>query len=537
MTPAPATTATAATTSSATPAVGSALGAASGGGGGGLPRYRSAMADNASTVEFVTKFPSLHLSQHPQLSTSQGIAALQQRLERKASEVISRMRGEPVEVRLTELFIAAGCVVVNGRWTVQGAGGMSEQEMRALVEDVLLEELLQEVDPAPEARVEDLQAAARARGSPPGLMDLDVDLGGTLAGAAREHGGMFIVQLVDGPTMLAAVPVPLLPCAARPAVAELSRLCLNPRMAAHIARAVPATATAGSPLSQGSARSNTASARNGSRVRGVLRAARVFLDGNPPSATLTHWFMTVVAFYHVIAVCVGALPLDSLIPMWPYVTVAVGAAGLHLVRAMTGCTLPPGLLDFLNANLTVIIVTARIAFVCAVLAHGVATGRPLPTWLSQKLRQHLCMSVYTKLMRAVFEDYCLSLQLPVVFFMHTPIMWWGLWATAAMGSPTSFRSALFESASYLAMVAIKRTIEAVIVSWLLRTRRHRALRHRAATARAARAAAAAGQEAWKFPDDVSEATKPTSSPALSPGTAVLLCAPLSAPSVVTRRRG
>ncbi|KAG1677928.1 hypothetical protein FOA52_001346 [Chlamydomonas sp. UWO 241] len=351
--PAPAVAATWATPGpgSARPADDSAQAAV---GGGGLPIYRSVLAGDASAVEFVTKFPSLHLSQHPQLSTPQGVAALQERLECRASEVLSRMRGERVEVRLTQLYVAAGCVVVAGRWHLQGAGGASEQEQRALVEEVLLEEMLQEVDPAPEgmrtpccildnnvldstsdmwqlgstdddevqpeqatlhietgrrtpvtlpsmagvpllaattplqallphdgghsrvhmqfatpllaralgrdpelvvsfalagvagapaplasmlrARVGDLQAAARARGNPPGLMDVDIDLGSALAGAAREYGGILIAQLVDGPTMLAAVPVSLLPCTARPAVAELSRLGLDLCAASHIAR-------------------------------------------------------------------------------------------------------------------------------------------------------------------------------------------------------------------------------------------------------------------------------------------------------------
>ncbi|KAG1657006.1 hypothetical protein FOA52_012007 [Chlamydomonas sp. UWO 241] len=341
---APATAATEANTSSATLAAGSARGA---GGGVGPLIYRSLTAGNASKVQLLTKFPTLHLSQHSQLSTPEGLAALQARLERRASEVLSRLRGQPMEVRLAQFYVAAGCVVVGGIWHVSGAGGVSEQEMRVLVEEVLLGEMLQEVDPAPKgmrttgcildstsdmwqlgsddddesapeqptlhvetggactpvappamegvqllvattplqalpphdngrsrvsmqfatpllaralgrdpeliisfapaggasaplasllrARVCDLQTVARARGKPPGLMDVDIHLGGVLAGAAREYGGMFIAQLVDGPTMLAAVPVPLLPCAARPAVAELSRLGLDLRTTSHIA--------------------------------------------------------------------------------------------------------------------------------------------------------------------------------------------------------------------------------------------------------------------------------------------------------------
>ncbi|KAG1655272.1 hypothetical protein FOA52_007300 [Chlamydomonas sp. UWO 241] len=61
------------------------------------------------------------------------------------------------------------------------------------------------------ACIGDLQTAARARGNPPGLMDVDIQFRGALAGAAREYGGVLIAQLVDGPTMLAALPVLLLP--------------------------------------------------------------------------------------------------------------------------------------------------------------------------------------------------------------------------------------------------------------------------------------------------------------------------------------
>ncbi|KAG1665876.1 hypothetical protein FOA52_005365 [Chlamydomonas sp. UWO 241] len=343
-TPAPGIAATGVTSSSATPAQGALS-------GGGRLHYRSVVPVNTSVVEFVTKFPSLHLSQYPQLSTPEGVAALRERLELRASAVISRMRGEAVDVRLAELNIAAGCIVVGGRWHLQGAGGASEEEQRAFVEEVLLEEMLQEVDPAPEgmrtpcsvldstsemwqlgsdadaepqpeqptlhvetgaqartrvsppslervpllatmtplqalplhngghdcvsmqfathllaralgrdpelvvsfappggagtpaptasllrARIVDLQTAARARGNPPGLMDVDIHFRGALAGAAREYGGVLVVQLVDGPTMLAALPVLLLPGAARPAVVELSRLGLDVRTASHVAR-------------------------------------------------------------------------------------------------------------------------------------------------------------------------------------------------------------------------------------------------------------------------------------------------------------
>ncbi|KAG1671640.1 hypothetical protein FOA52_006871 [Chlamydomonas sp. UWO 241] len=73
------------------------------------------------------------------------------------------------------------------------------------------------------ARIGDLQTAARARGNPPGLMDVNIQFRGALAGAAREYGGVLIVQLVDGPNMLAALPVLLLPGAARLAVAAWPR--------------------------------------------------------------------------------------------------------------------------------------------------------------------------------------------------------------------------------------------------------------------------------------------------------------------------
>ncbi|KAG1667531.1 hypothetical protein FOA52_013721 [Chlamydomonas sp. UWO 241] len=89
-----------------------------------------------------------------------------------------------------------------------------------------------------EAHVSDLQEDARARGNPPGLMDVDIDiedLGDAHLRAARERGGMLIVQLVDGPTLLASVLVPLLPCDASPAVVELMRRELDTRTAQHVA--------------------------------------------------------------------------------------------------------------------------------------------------------------------------------------------------------------------------------------------------------------------------------------------------------------
>ncbi|KAG1665621.1 hypothetical protein FOA52_011452 [Chlamydomonas sp. UWO 241] len=69
-------------------------------------------------------------------------------------------------------------------------------------------------------RVAALQAAARARGNPSGLIDIDVDLG------PRPSHGMFIAQVVDGDALLATHTVALLPASAAAAVAELLRACL-----------------------------------------------------------------------------------------------------------------------------------------------------------------------------------------------------------------------------------------------------------------------------------------------------------------------
>ncbi|KAG1671155.1 hypothetical protein FOA52_005409 [Chlamydomonas sp. UWO 241] len=71
--------------------------------------------------------------------------------------------------------------------------------------------------PLVRASVAALQAAARARGNPPGLIDIDVDLG------PRPSHGMFIAQLVDGDALLAADSVALLPASTVPVVAELLR--------------------------------------------------------------------------------------------------------------------------------------------------------------------------------------------------------------------------------------------------------------------------------------------------------------------------
>ncbi|KAG1654720.1 hypothetical protein FOA52_006063 [Chlamydomonas sp. UWO 241] len=73
-----------------------------------------------------------------------------------------------------------------------------------------------------------LQAAARARGSPPDLIDIDIDLG------PRPSHGMFIAQVVDGDALLAAHSVALLPASAAAAVAEL----LRARLPADTLRAV-----------------------------------------------------------------------------------------------------------------------------------------------------------------------------------------------------------------------------------------------------------------------------------------------------------
>jgi hypothetical protein len=62
-----------------------------------------------------------------------------------------------------------------------------------------------------------LQAAARARGHPPGVMDIDVYLG------SSPTPGVLIAQLVDGDALLAAHSVSLLPASAQPVVAELLR--------------------------------------------------------------------------------------------------------------------------------------------------------------------------------------------------------------------------------------------------------------------------------------------------------------------------
>jgi hypothetical protein len=71
--------------------------------------------------------------------------------------------------------------------------------------------------PLVRTRVATLQAAARARGNPPGLVDIEVDLG------PNPQHGLFIAQLVDGDALLAALSVSLLPASAQAVVAELLR--------------------------------------------------------------------------------------------------------------------------------------------------------------------------------------------------------------------------------------------------------------------------------------------------------------------------
>jgi hypothetical protein len=49
---------------------------------------------------------------------------------------------------------------------LRGAQGMSEEQMRALAEDVMVEEMWQEVDPVPEVRAR-VRACVRALAPPP----------------------------------------------------------------------------------------------------------------------------------------------------------------------------------------------------------------------------------------------------------------------------------------------------------------------------------------------------------------------------------
>ncbi|KAG1676638.1 hypothetical protein FOA52_008767 [Chlamydomonas sp. UWO 241] len=67
------------------------------------------------------------------------------------------------------------------------------------------------------ACVDHLQAAARARGNPPGLIDIGVDLG------PRPSHGVIVAQLADGDALLATHSLAVLPASAQPVVSELLR--------------------------------------------------------------------------------------------------------------------------------------------------------------------------------------------------------------------------------------------------------------------------------------------------------------------------
>ncbi|KAG1661751.1 hypothetical protein FOA52_004810 [Chlamydomonas sp. UWO 241] len=301
--------------------------------------------------------------------------------------------------------------------------------------------------------------------------------------------------------------------------------------------ALAATSADGSLLSQESSRRSSAGSSSGV-MRGVLREMCAFLNGNPPSTSLAHGFMAFAGLHIVVSICVGALPLGSLFMLWPYVTVAVGSAGMHLVRAAMGRTLPPQMTDWLSANLTFVAVTARIVVVCAVVAHGVATGRPLPTWLAQKLTRNWRIGAVAKVARAVFEDYRLSRQLPVVLLLYTPVWWWVY--ASEIGSSTPLRHALLDAASYFAVVAVKRAIETGVVGWFARAHRHRAAAARRRAVAATRSADPAGGAAaglsrhallTLLSDNAYEATKPASSPAVVMAPPWPPRAPTSAPSL------
>ncbi|KAG1658748.1 hypothetical protein FOA52_000861 [Chlamydomonas sp. UWO 241] len=284
------------------------------------PEYHSRTRNRS--VAFTAKFPSLHLADHPAVATPEWRDTLSARFSSMLSEQASLQRGAPVSLRVMQLSVGAGCVVVHGRVFENGAGVRASSDevaamLRAMcVSDVLMRLLpegarlldgdtavLQLGDGAPpmelafnaadgrfleaprsdqpppvllpgvpllsatwpllalptsgsgrvhlqfgtallarslghdpelvvswvpsgapaspsslvRARVTALQAAARARGNPPGLIDIDVDLG------PRPSHGVFIAQLVDGGTLLDAHSVPLLPASAHVVVAELLR--------------------------------------------------------------------------------------------------------------------------------------------------------------------------------------------------------------------------------------------------------------------------------------------------------------------------
>ncbi|KAG1671456.1 hypothetical protein FOA52_003114 [Chlamydomonas sp. UWO 241] len=285
-----------------------------------LPEYRSRLLSRAVTV--TAKFPTLHLADHPDAATLAWRVTLRENLSSHLSKQASLQRGAPVSLRVVQLVIGAGCVVVQGRvfenggddvvasgdevaamlWAMgasdvltrllpegsrlldgdtamlQLGDGVPPMELTYSAETGRFEEasrsrppvvpplgapllcamwpLLALPDggggrvhlqfgiallaaalgrepelvvswvpsgnsaaPAPlfRAHVAALQLAARAHGSPPGLIDIDLDLG------RRPSPGMFIAQLVDGDALLAASSVALLPASARPVVAELLR--------------------------------------------------------------------------------------------------------------------------------------------------------------------------------------------------------------------------------------------------------------------------------------------------------------------------
>ncbi|KAG1678185.1 hypothetical protein FOA52_016122 [Chlamydomonas sp. UWO 241] len=287
---------------------------------GAQPKYRSRMLSRS--VAFTAKFPSPHLADHPAAATPAWRDTLSVRFAIMLSEQASLQRGVPVSLRVMQMGLGAGCVVVHGRVFENNSGvsvsgdkvaamlramGTSDVLMRLLPQGACLLDgdtaVLQLDDGAPpmelaysaadgcfveaparsapppvpppgvpllsatwpllalpasgsgrvhlqfgtallahalghepelvvswvpsgasaaptplvRERVAALQAAARSRGNPPGLIDIDVDLG------PRPSHGMFIAQLVDGDTLLAAHAVALLPASAAVVVAELLR--------------------------------------------------------------------------------------------------------------------------------------------------------------------------------------------------------------------------------------------------------------------------------------------------------------------------
>ncbi|KAG1655342.1 hypothetical protein FOA52_008857 [Chlamydomonas sp. UWO 241] len=243
-----------------------------------------------------SKFPALHLADHPHLATPHGLAALRERLESRLSARASLRFGALVTLRFLELTVAAGCIVVHGRVRVEGC--MVDEAEVEMIRSELASELLLELTPEGElvpdgdtammqlgparlaqplplpgvpllsatwpllvlpheggglvhmqfglavlardlgndpelvlswapsgaaaaqtplfqARVATLQSAARSRGNPPGLINIDVDLG------PRPSHGVLIAQLVDGNALLAVHSVAVLPASANAVVKEL----------------------------------------------------------------------------------------------------------------------------------------------------------------------------------------------------------------------------------------------------------------------------------------------------------------------------